>query len=63
MEKYITIAADSIGQLRKPDVFRVLDTYDYDEKLAAYIIDNRPDLKDEVMEIMQEALSEGLGNA
>jgi hypothetical protein len=54
MEKFIKIAADSIEALRKQDVFRVLDTYLYDGNLAEYISQNRPDLAEEVAELMLE---------
>ncbi len=51
MEIYILIAANSIEQLRKQDVYRVIDTYFHNHwimELCDYIIDNRPDLVCEV---------------
>lgn len=58
--KFITIAADDITKLRKPDVYRVIDSAPIDamEMLAQYIKDNRPDLADEVDEVMQEIAEE-----
>ncbi|UIF89182.1 hypothetical protein KAF44_29780 (plasmid) [Cupriavidus necator] len=60
-EKYILFAADSIAALRKADVFRVLDSVRSDNidgvtrtSLASFISQHRPDLKDEVTEVMHE---------
>ncbi len=46
----VQIAADSISALRRPDVFRVLDSCSDDERAptAEYIQFNRPDLAHEV---------------
>lgn len=58
---HITIAADSIAELRKVDVDRVLGAVRPDnidgvtrESLAAWITANRPDLAEEVAEVMAE---------
>lgn len=55
-EQAIKIAADNIGSLRKPDVFRVLDwaPAEHREKLANYITSNRPELADEVKDVMAD---------
>lgn len=60
-ESYIVIAADSVAELRKVDVFRVLDSLRADNidgvtrsRLASFISQNRPDLVDEVTAVMQE---------
>ncbi|VVE17495.1 MULTISPECIES: hypothetical protein [Pandoraea] len=60
-EQYIKIAANSIGVLRKVDVFRVLDSVRADNidgmtrtDLASFIVKQRPDLVDEVEEVMQQ---------
>lgn len=55
LEGLIKIAADSIYKLRKDDVYRVLDqNADSREDLAAYISQKRPDLAQEVEEVMRE---------
>jgi len=53
-EAAIKIAANSVSELRKADVFRVLEQNDNRVALAAYISDVRPDLAEEVAEIMEE---------
>ncbi len=52
----IKIAANSISELRKSDVFRVLDQNGSGNRaaLADYITSARPDLAAEVLEIMEE---------
>jgi hypothetical protein len=52
----IKIAANSISELRKSDVFRVLDQNGSGNRdlLASYISTTRPDLAAEVLEIMEE---------
>lgn len=57
MEKYITVAADSIQQLRKVDVYRVLVESNRVENrlaIAAYIKANRPDLAAEVDSVLAD---------
>lgn len=56
MEHYIKIAADSIEKLRKSDVDRVLDECGkaMRAKVAAYIKAKRPDLADEVDDILSD---------
>lgn len=55
MKPFITIAADSIEKLRRIDVFRVLSAAGaHREGLATYIIENRPDLQREVLEVMAD---------
>jgi hypothetical protein len=61
MENYIRIAADSINQLRRVDVFRVLDAIRPDNidgvtraDLASWIVANRPELTGEVSDVMAE---------
>jgi hypothetical protein len=58
MEKYILIAADSVTTLRKVDVLRVLENNrpEVRVELAQYIADKRPDLAQEVDEVMAEEL-------
>src|SRR2546422_1250885 len=58
MEKYILIAADSVTTLRKVDVLRVLENIrpEVRVELAQYIADKRPDLAQEVDEVMAEEL-------
>lgn len=60
-ERYIMFAADSIAALRKVDVFRVLDSVRADNidgvtrsDLASFISQHRPELGDEVREVMRE---------
>lgn len=58
MEKYIKVAADSIGALRKVDVYRVLiesNRTEFRRAIADYIKGKRPDLNDEVDSVMAEA--------
>lgn len=55
LERYIKVAADSIGQLRKIDVLRVLESNGTRQReLARYIAEMRPDLAQEVGEVMVE---------
>ncbi|MBF6615612.1 MAG: N-6 DNA methylase [Candidimonas sp.] len=57
----VLIAADSIEQLRKPDVYRVLDQADTQQTLqaiASYIADERPDLAGEVSETLSDIVQE-----
>jgi hypothetical protein len=61
IEQFIKIAADSIDQLRKVDVFRVLGSIREDNidgvtrrDLATFIAGKRLDLVDEVTEVMSE---------
>ncbi|MGF6604356.1 hypothetical protein P3T23_009111 [Paraburkholderia sp. GAS448] len=61
LDLYIRISADSIGQLRKVDVHRVISSVRSDNidgvtrgDLATWIVTHRPDLADEVTEVMQD---------
>ena len=56
MESRITIAADSVAQLRRCDVFRVLEWCPAGERpaLAGWIVGERADLAGEVAEVMAE---------
>lgn len=55
LEKFIKVAADSVGQLRKVDVMRVLESNGTRKKeLARYITEKRPDLAQEVKEVMED---------
>lgn len=61
MEIYIKAAADSIAELRRVDVYRVLSGLAADNidnvtrpMLASWIIANRPDLEKEVTDVMNE---------
>ena len=58
LDHMIKIAADSVEQLRKPDVYRVLDAAPADKvaALARYIANKRPDLADEVGDVMSEEI-------
>lgn len=53
---HIKIAADSIGQLRQADVWRVLDSVDPEHrgKVYDYVTSNRPDLKAEADDVMDD---------
>ena len=53
-EAAIKIAANSVSELRKSDVFRVLEQNTDRAGLAAFISIERPDLAAEVAEIMEE---------
>jgi hypothetical protein len=59
-EFIIKIAADSVINLRRIDVFRVLDSCSNDELAlsAAYIRQNRPDLAKEVSDCLFDILAE-----
>lgn len=68
MEQYIKIAADSIAELRKVDVDRVLGSVRPDnidgvtmQSLAAWISAERPDLAQEVNEVLSELLTPPVG--
>lgn len=57
MEKYIKVAADSINELRKADVYRVLvesNRIEFRQGIANYIKENRPDLAEEVDSVLAE---------
>jgi hypothetical protein len=61
MQTYIAIAADSIAKLRRVDVYRVLSAVRADNldgvtrsDLASWIVTNRPDLLNEVTDVMAE---------
>lgn len=57
MEQYIKVAADSIGALRRVDVYRVLvesNRIEHRAAIAAYIRAKRPDLVDEVDDVLAE---------
>ncbi|MBK4737885.1 hypothetical protein [Noviherbaspirillum pedocola] len=57
LELFIKVAADSIGALRKVDVMRVLESNPMRTRpLANYICRHRPDLAQEVAEVMEEEL-------
>lgn len=54
LEVFIKVAADSIGELRKVDVMRVLESNSIRRRqLANYICQHRPDLANEVVEVME----------
>lgn len=55
--QFIHVAADSVGTLRKIDVSRVMDEAptQYRQELAAYIQYNRPDLAQEVSDVLEES--------
>ena len=55
LEVFIKVAADSIGELRKVDVMRVLESNSMRKRpLANYICQHRPDLAREVSEVMED---------
>ena len=55
LELFIKVAADSIVQLRKVDVMRVLESNPTRKRpLANYICQQRPDFAQEVAEVMEE---------
>jgi chemotaxis protein histidine kinase CheA len=62
-EQAIRISADSVEQLRKIDVFRVLDycprvsrqnANGTSKEVALYIVQHRPELRQEVVDCMSE---------
>jgi hypothetical protein len=62
-EQAILVSADSVQQLRKVDVFRVLDfcprvsrhnPNGTAKEVALYIVRHRPDLRQEVIDCMSE---------
>lgn len=60
-DRYITLAADDVGQLRRSDVYRVLGEAKSVKELSAlsaYITGKRPDLKSTVAEDAEEVTSE-----
>ena len=55
LEVFIKVAADSIGELRKVDVMRVLESNLMRKRaLANHICQHRPDLAREVSEVMED---------
>jgi hypothetical protein len=57
LEVFIKVAADAIAELRKVDVLRVLTSNGMRQRpLARYICAKRPDLAQEVKEIMEDEL-------
>lgn len=56
LKTHILVAADSLERLRKCDVYRVLEWAPAKKRaaLAKYITNGRPDLTDEVREVMDE---------
>lgn len=66
VEQYIKVAADSIAELRKVDVYRVLVESNRSElrpAIAQYIKDNRPDLVREVDDVLAEAAADAVAPA
>lgn len=60
-ENFIKIAADSVMQLRRIDVYRVLlEAYHCGalRLMADYILGNRPDLRDEVADCQADLIAE-----
>ena len=59
-QSIIKIAADDVTELRKVDVFRVLENCDADElqRTAHFIKVNRPELVDEVGNCLTELLAQ-----
>ena len=55
-ESAIKISANNVGELRKADVFRVLDwsPAEHRQKVADYIVTHRPELKTEVDECLRD---------
>jgi hypothetical protein len=64
-ERFIKVAADSVRELRKSDVDRVLTEtpVQFQLEVARYIKDNRKDLVDEVDEVMADMRSGSASNA
>lgn len=57
MEAYLKVAANSVQELRKVDVYRVLvesNRSEHRSAIAAYIRQERPDLRSEVDDILRE---------
>lgn len=61
LENYIKVSANSIGELRRVDVYRVLNSIHPDNidgvtrgALATWIATHRPDLADEIKDVMQD---------
>lgn len=61
--RHITIAADSIERLRQCDVYRLFQEADAENwgTLRAYILQHRPDLESEVLEVIQDLNEEAGG--
>ena len=58
LEVFIKVASDSIAELRKVDVLRVLTSNGMCQRpLARYICSKRPDLAHEVKECMEDELN------
>lgn len=59
LESYILIAASDVSALRKADVYRVLEEVPANNRidLAKYIAHSRPDLAEEVNEVMRDEFS------
>lgn len=53
-DQYIKVAADDVSQLRRPDVFRVIDLSCSKSGMAKYLKGHRPDLADEIDEVCKE---------
>jgi 8-oxo-dGTP pyrophosphatase MutT (NUDIX family)/alkylhydroperoxidase family enzyme len=55
-EAAVKVAADDVARLRKPDVFRVIDWSppEHRQAVADYIRTNRPELADEVADVMSD---------
>jgi hypothetical protein len=55
----IQIVADDVSQLRRSDVFRLLDTYhEQRHAIAAYLRQHRPDLAEEIADCLEELFDE-----
>lgn len=57
-DQYISVAADDISRLRKPDVYRVMELACSKSGIAKYIKRHRPDLESEVDEALLELMTE-----
>lgn len=60
-DRYIALAADDLGKLRKSDVFRVLSEAKSAKELSAlsaYIVENRADLKEGVADDAKDVVEE-----
>ena len=59
VEAFIKIAADSIEQLRKPDVYRLIESVPLAHlpALCRFIKENRQDLAEEVDDVLAEQLN------
>jgi hypothetical protein len=67
-ENHVKISADTIEELRRPDVFRVMEAAldfgdDQYSQMKEFILSNRPDLEKEVDSVHTELMGKGIGES